>query len=138
MLSGQRLNAGRAPEQRSAVTNRNQLFLEDIDERSCVARRFRDVFSLHISDLGGFDAISEAQTSICRRAAVITCELEKLECALAQSEKPDAGLADLYSRLSNTLRRLLESIGLERRARDVTPSLSKLLTEARTTRGVAS
>jgi hypothetical protein len=123
MLSGHRLKADRSPEQRSAVTNRNALFLENIDERSAFARRFRDVLSLHISDLGGWEAVSEAQASIARRAATITVQLEQIECRFAQVAEPNDKLADLYSRLSNTLRRLLESIGFERKARDITPDL---------------
>jgi hypothetical protein len=33
----------------------------------------------------------------------------------------------LYQRATNTLRRTLESVGLERRQRDVTPSLAEYL-----------
>jgi hypothetical protein len=34
---------------------------------------------------------------------------------------------DLYNRLSGNLRRILESLGLERKARDVTPTLQSYL-----------
>ena len=138
MLADRALETGRKPEARCAVTNRRNLFLNEtnnpIDERSVFARRFHDVLALHVSDLGGWDCISEAQASVARRAATITVTCEQLESRMAVLEEPDTGLADLYSRLSNTLRRLLQDLGFERRAKDVTPSLSKLLTEAKTTR----
>jgi hypothetical protein len=38
-------------------------------------------------------------------------------------------LIDRYQRCSNTLRRLLEALGLQRRAKDVTPTLSRQLDE---------
>jgi hypothetical protein len=107
MLSGHRLKADRAPEQRSAVTNRNALFLENVDERTPFARRFRDVLSLHISDLGGWDEVTEAQASLARRAATITVELERIECRLAEASESNDKLAGLYATLSNCLRRLL-------------------------------
>jgi hypothetical protein len=33
----------------------------------------------------------------------------------------------MYQRCSNSLRRLLEAVGIQRRARDVTPSVSEYL-----------
>ena len=53
---------------------------------------------------------------------MITAELEFLEARFANAgdgAKPDD--LDLYLRGSNNLRRLLEAVGLQRRARDVTP-----------------
>jgi hypothetical protein len=46
--------------------------------------------------------------------------------ALAGEATPDA--LDLYQRTAGNLRRLLESVGLQRRARDVTPTLREYLT----------
>jgi len=109
----------KSPENRCALTNRSRTFLEDVDERTPFARRFSDVLKAHISDLGSWDAVSEAQASIARRAAMITVQLELLECKMARLVEPNVDLADLYSRLTNTLRRALESIGLERRARTI-------------------
>jgi hypothetical protein len=121
------LHAIRSPEQHSRVTNGSTLFAEaGIDLRGPWARRFRDVFELRVSDLGGIENVSEAEQSICRRAATLTCELERMECRLVQQEPSDLDdrLIDLYQRTASCLRRLLESIGLSRRAKDVTDSLS--------------
>ena len=91
-----------------------------IDLRGVWARRFRDVFELHVSDLGGIESVSEAQQSLCRRIATLTCELERLECRLVRQEAPDDRLLDLYQRMTNTLRRALETVGVRRRRRLVT------------------
>jgi hypothetical protein len=63
---------------RAAVTTGSRL-LEGGDGRGPWARRMRDLIELHISDLGGIDAASEAERSIIRRAATLTIELERLE-----------------------------------------------------------
>jgi hypothetical protein len=118
----------RRPDQRSAVTNGRRLFVAGGDGRSPWARRLRDVMELHISDLGGTDVMSEAEHSIVRRAATITIELERLEAKFSAGEAVDGDL-DLYQRGANSLRRLLETVGLERRARDVTPDLKTYLKE---------
>ena len=65
----------------------------------------------------------------------LTVELERLECRLVKQEVPDDRLLDLYQRVSNTLRRLLESIGLERRAKDITPDLHKFIAAENAARG---
>ena len=82
------------------------------------ARRLRDLFHLHLSDLGGEDAVSEAEKSICRRAACLTVELERIEAKFAVGEAGDHDL-DLYQRTAGNLRRLLEAVGLQRRAKDI-------------------
>jgi len=109
---------------RSRVTNGKTLFADGGDMRSPWARRLRDLIGLHISDLGGLDNVSEAERSIVRRAAVLTVELERLEVRFAVNDASADDL-DLYQRTAGNLRRLLESIGLQRRARDVTPSLEE-------------
>lgn len=97
--------------------------LPEIDGRTLWARRLRDVVTLHVADLGGDEAISEAVRSIIRRAATLTVALEKLEAQFAL--EGDASPADLdrHQRAAGNLRRLLESVGLERRNRDLIPTL---------------
>jgi hypothetical protein len=107
---------------RSAVTNGKRLFVEGGDLRGPWARRFRDVQSQHLSDLGGSAAISESENSLVRRVAVLTIELEKLEARFSADPNVDIASLDAYQRGVNSLRRLLETLaaGLSRRARDVT------------------
>jgi len=46
-----------------------------------------------------------------------------MEAQFATNGMASADQLDLYGRCANSLRRLLESTGLERRPRDITPSL---------------
>ena len=107
---------------RSRVTNGSS-FLPGVDGRSTWVRRARDVQAQLVSDRGGADMVSEAETLIIRRASVLEAELERLEAIFALAGEADVPSLDLYQRIANTQRRLLESIGLDRRAKDVTPDI---------------
>jgi hypothetical protein len=119
---------------RSAITNGTRLFMEG-DGRSPWARRWRDLVELHVADLGGIDNVSEAEKAIIRRAATLICELERREAEFAVGEGASDIALEVYQRASNSLRRLLESTGLKRRARDVTPTLADYLDEIVARRG---
>jgi hypothetical protein len=83
------------------------------------------VIALHLSDLGGEANCSHAEQSIIRRAATLTTELERMEALFAQAGEATVDQLEIYQRTSNTLRRLLEAVGLQRRQRDVTPSVAE-------------
>src|SRR5262245_51111266 len=102
---------------RSRITN-GRVLLHGVDGRSPWVRRCKDIIAAHLSDLGGEDNTSAAERSIVRRAAVLTTQAEMLEAkfALAQGEVSADDL-DLYQRTANSLRRLLEAIGLHRRSK---------------------
>jgi hypothetical protein len=108
---------------RSRVSNGSAL-LPNVDGRNVWARRCRDLIADHLSD---HPDASIAERSIIRRAAVLTTELEQLEVKFALAGEAHPNELDLYQRVSNSLRRLLESVGLERRSRDVTPEGKDLL-----------
>jgi hypothetical protein len=109
----------RSPTNRSKITNGSALLPGDIDGRSTWVRRLRDLIELHVSDLGGDDAVTAAEMSIVRRVATLTVELERLEARFAVDGGASPADLDLYQRASGNLRRLLETIGLERRAKPV-------------------
>jgi hypothetical protein len=91
-------------------------------------RRYRDIVALLESDQGGSEAISEAARAIIKRASALCEELERLEMLFALAGEATPHQLELHGRTSNTLRRLLESLGgLQRRPRDVTPTLGELL-----------
>jgi hypothetical protein len=135
--SDRRGNARRPPATRSRISNGSAV-LPGVDGRSTWVRRLRDLIALHLSDLGGEDAVSEAERSIIRRAATLTVELERMESifALAGEAKPDQ--IDLYQRTANTLCRHLDRVGISRRPRDVTPTLAQYLAEKDTTAGTSN
>jgi hypothetical protein len=93
-------------------------WLDGGDKRGPVARRFRDLVALVTSDLGGPTELSEAQRQIIRRIASLAVWCESQEARMADGDEINI---NEFQRTSNSLRRLCESIGLERRARDITP-----------------
>jgi hypothetical protein len=112
----------RAPRQRSAVTNGKRAFV-DGDGNAAWTRRWRDLVMAHARDLGGADALSEAQSSLVRRVATIEIELEQLEGKLSKGEAVDL---DGYTRAASHLRRILETLGIARKMKTV-PNLKEYL-----------
>jgi hypothetical protein len=117
----------RAKRPRSAVTSGRKLFVEG-DPNSAWSRRYHDLVQAHASDLGGRDTLSAAQLSLCKRAAALACELEQMEGRMSLGQQVDI---DRFGRAASHLRRILEALGLERRSRDVTPTLSEYLAALR-------
>ena len=111
---------------RSALTNGNRLFVLEgnADGRSASYRRFKDVLEQILADLGGADSLSEAQRQLCRRAATLSVMAESMEADAIGNKPFDV---DLYGQLTDRLGRCLQRLGLERKARDVTPSLQSYL-----------
>ena len=70
---------------------------------------------------------------ITRRVAVLSVELEHLEARFAAAGSASAVDLDLYQRTANSLRRLLEAVGMQRRARDITtPSVASYVDHVNT------
>jgi hypothetical protein len=128
-------NAAGPSADRSRVSPRSRVragqLLPGVDGRSAWTRRCRDLIAAHITDLGGIDNTSAAERSIVRRAATLTVELERYEAKFALAGEASAADLDLYQRTAGNLRRLLEAVGLQRRAHDVTPTLSEYLAALR-------
>jgi hypothetical protein len=102
------------PKCRAAVTNGKHL-LADGNNNSRWTRRVKDLIAAHLADQGGPENCSEATRSIIRRVATLTCELESLEAKFSIDGQASERALDLYSRVSSTNRRLLESIGIKTR-----------------------
>ena len=111
---------------RSAVTNGSEL-LAGCDHRSARMRKLKDLIGGHVADLGGRDLLSQAEFCLVRRCALLTLELELLEARFEINEGAKAAELECYQRTASSLRRLLESLGLKRRQRDVGPSLGEIL-----------
>ena len=104
---------------RSRISNGSAL-LPGVDGRSAWVRRCKDLISEFTNvHLAGADNCSPAERAIVRRAAVLITELEILEAKFAANNEASSEQLLLYGRTANTLRRLLEAIGLGQRQRDV-------------------
>lgn len=120
MMPGQRPpHATPKPQARTRAGN-GSVVLNNADGRSIVYRRYREILASLVSDMGGDP--SEAQEQIARRAASLAIWCEQSDTDAANGKPIDIGA---YTTASNTLRRLLESLGLERKARNVTPTIAE-------------
>jgi hypothetical protein len=63
---------------RSAVTNGTRLHVQPVGDGAW-SRRFADILGALISDSGGEANMTEARMQLCRRAATLCIEAEKLE-----------------------------------------------------------
>lgn len=117
--------ASRKPEARSQVTNGSRL-LPELDGRSVWARRARDLIEAHSTDLGGVDRLSEAQRSLIRRASALQIKAEQIELRMAHDTATQEDI-DTYLRIAGVLKRIFDTIGLERRPRDTAPDLRAYL-----------
>jgi hypothetical protein len=88
------------------------------------ARRLRDLLAEHVQDLGGETNTSLAERSILRRIATISVELELMERKFVLANGATADDLQLYLSASNALRRLLQTVGLQRRSKEINPSTS--------------
>jgi hypothetical protein len=123
--AGSSILARAKPTARTRVSNGKALFLEAVDGRSLIARRYREILGQLVSDIGGDP--SEAQSILTRRAATLAVWCEQREMELAKGE--EFNIADFTS-ATNTLRRVLNDLGLERRMRDITPSIDSYLRQS--------
>jgi hypothetical protein len=100
------------------------LTLGHLDGRTAAARRARELIEAIETDLGGGDRLSEGERQLVQRAAVLGAYIESCEVKWLGGAAVE--LQD-YLAAINAQRRVLATIGLERRARNVTPDLHDYL-----------
>lgn len=115
--------AKRKPEAQSRVTNGKEV-LPGVDGRSLIARRFRDVADAVAADQGGADHLSETRLQLIRRFAASAVVAEQMEAQLALGHPIDVAT---HSTLTSTMVRVAQRIGINRKAREVLPSLESYL-----------
>jgi hypothetical protein len=96
--------------------------LAGVDMRTFGGRRFKELVADLVHHLN--DDPTPPQLALIRRAAALSVWCEAQEAAQASGGDLDIAA---YSTAANTLRRLLDSLGIERRPRDVTPDLHAYL-----------
>lgn len=106
--------APRKPTARSRITNHSDL-LPNIDGRSQIARRYRDITAQILADQGGLEQCSESRQQLIRRFAAAAVLAEQIEAKLANGASIDIAQ---HALLCSTLTRLASRIGIDRIARD--------------------
>jgi hypothetical protein len=100
--------------------------LNQLDGRTFASRRARELIAAIENDLGGSDAMTEGLRQLVQRAAVLGALIESNEAAWLAGDAVDL---NTYFQAINSQRRILSTLGLERRTRDVTPPLAQYLAE---------
>jgi hypothetical protein len=112
-----KIRKGDARYGKSAVSNCHEL-LPNVDARSAVARRFRDIVSAILVDQGSANNISEARLQLIRRFSAASCIAEQMEAQLANGDEIDLSA---HAQLCSSLVRIANKIGINRIPYDVTP-----------------
>jgi hypothetical protein len=123
--AGSRAAYPRKSHTRSRVSNGHDV-LPNVDGRSTIARRYRDIASAILIDQGGADRCSESRTQLIRRFAAAAVLAEQMESKLANGEAIDI---QEHATLSSTLVRLAQRIGIDRVPIDISPTLSDIAAE---------
>ena len=97
-------------------TKYTENFLADLDGRYTVARALKGRYLTLVADLGGFDALSYQQQSLCKRVIYLEAHIGTLEAELASNKTVNI---NAYTQMVNTLIGLLRAVGLERKTKDV-------------------
>jgi hypothetical protein len=102
--------------------------LSDLDGRTAAYKETRRLIDEMIeSDLGGSAALSTGEKQLVQRAAVLGAVLTDIETRWIEGQPIDA---TVYCTVVNAQRRVLETIGLRRRARLVAaPTLAEIAAE---------
>jgi hypothetical protein len=96
---------------RARLTNARALLLDQVDGRSALYRRYRDVANQILADQGGIDQCSESRKHLIKRFAAAAVLSEQIETRIVNGEQVDVAA---FAQLSSTLVRIVNHLGLER------------------------
>ena len=120
------LDPGTKRKNLSRVSNGMALF-HNVDARTALGRRYRDIVAAVVQDQGGQDHIAEARLQLCRRFAAAALLAEQMEAQLVSGEQIDI---QEHALLCSSLVRIAMRLGIDRKAKDITPSLSQYLRQS--------
>jgi hypothetical protein len=115
-ITGVKMN-GEAPTIVDGTGKVRLMTLADLDRRTGAAYRAHTMVKAITQDLGGEDRLSTGERSLVQRVALLDALAGDLEARWLLGQPIDTGS---LCAIGNAQRRLLESIGLRRRPRDVT------------------
>jgi hypothetical protein len=108
---------------KARVKLRSLKTLDSLDGRTLASRHAYAVKGRLEADLGGGDHLTEGQRRLIQRAAVLDAIIESDETNWLSGQTVDI---NLFLAAINAQRRVLTTLGLDRRSRDVTPPGSGL------------
>jgi hypothetical protein len=84
------------------------------DQRTRAARRFKQLVSDFIADLGGNENLTIAEKALIRQAAVVMMRAEEMQASILNGDTVDDAT---LVRLSNAAARILGQLGVQHRKR---------------------
>jgi hypothetical protein len=105
---------------RSAITNG----VVELDARSKLAKRFKDICSAILADQACEEDCPEIRLQLIRRFSAIAVMAENLEAKMANGETIRT---DVHAQLTNALVKVASRIGIDRRSKNITPTLRDYL-----------
>jgi hypothetical protein len=97
--------------------------------RNGLGRHFRGLTMRIVEDLGGENALSTAEKVLIQRCAMLATECERMERESLNGTTPFD--PTVYSTLTGQLTRTLNTVGIKRRPKDVTPTLNDYIVATR-------
>ena len=110
------VNAEKVPDAAKPAGKVRLLSLDDMDRRTNAYRRCAELIAHVERDLGGPGRLSNAQQQLIRHAALTTGMIEDLGSRWLSGEAIDP---TMFATLTNSARRLFETVGLQRVPREV-------------------
>jgi hypothetical protein len=104
--------------------------LAQIDQRTIAARQVHETIAAIEVDQGGRDQMTTAMQKVAETAAVTTAMVNDMAAKWLNGEEVDPAL---FCTLANAQRRLFETLGFERIAKDLTPSVNAYLAQKNST-----
>jgi hypothetical protein len=118
------VNAEKVPDAAKSAGKVRLLSLDDMDRRTNAYRRCAELIAHVERDLGGPGRLSTAQQQLIRHAALTTGMIEDLGSRWLSGEAIDP---TMFATLTNSARRLFETVGLQRVPREVVPTVDRYL-----------
>lgn len=119
----------RKPQANTRTQNAKHI-LPHVDGRSMWMRRLHEIVAELVEEMGGPDIISAVQLSIAKRCGTQTVAIERLEVEIAEAGEATLIQLEVHQRMSNTLRRNLESLGIKPRSAPKPKTIHEILSEA--------
>jgi hypothetical protein len=121
-----KLTSNKLPAKPADIGRAKLLCLGDLDGRTVAAKRANTLVAELENDLGGDEYLSASQRVLVRRAAAAVAVAEHLEASWIAGHAIDVGA---LTTLTNTISRVCGQLGLERKPRDVTPTVAEFAAE---------